>query len=137
MLRTRLWMGAVLVCLVVAMLLLDGHLAPWFPFLFLFVFGLALAACFELLHLLPPARRPPAGLAYAAVALVVAANWPAHVNESAAIWSPNPWSWVVGAYTAVVLAAFLAEMAVFQEPGESVARIATTLFIAGYLGLLP
>ena len=57
MLRTRLLVGAVLAALVVGMLVIDRHLAPWYPFLFVFVFGLALASCFELLHLLPPDRR--------------------------------------------------------------------------------
>ena len=57
MLRERLWVGAVLIVLVVGMLLFDRRLGPWHPFLFVFVVGLALAACFELLHLLPPAQR--------------------------------------------------------------------------------
>src|SRR5207248_385801 len=33
--------------------------------------------------------------------------------------------------------AFLVEMARFREPGESVVRIALTVWIAAYLGLLP
>ena len=32
MLRTRLWMGAVLVALVVGVLVVDQWLPPWFPF---------------------------------------------------------------------------------------------------------
>jgi phosphatidate cytidylyltransferase len=37
----------------------------------------------------------------------------------------------------LTLAAFLVEMAIFHEPGNSVARIALTLWVATYLGLLP
>src|SRR5262249_28455427 len=62
MLRTRLWMGAVLIALAAGVLVLDGWCAPYFPFLFVVVLGLSLLGCFEVLRLLPPERRPP-GLA--------------------------------------------------------------------------
>ena len=75
MLRTRLWMGAVLIVLVVGMLVIDRHLAPWYPFLFVFVLGLALASGFELLHLLPPDRRPFPGLCFALVGVLIVVNW--------------------------------------------------------------
>ena len=42
MLRTRLWMGAILILLTIGVLLVDAHLAPWYPFLFLLVLGLSL-----------------------------------------------------------------------------------------------
>src|SRR5262249_48363522 len=43
----------------------------------------------------------------------------------------------LGAYVAVVLAAFLVEMALFREPGGVVVRIALTVWSVAYLGLLP
>jgi phosphatidate cytidylyltransferase len=135
MLRTRLWMGAVFVALVVAMLLLDQ--APWYPFLLLLVLVLSLAGCAELVLLLPPAHRPPAWLCFAAVIVMVAANWLVHVPGPGRELDPNPWFWIASAFGVVVLAAFLVEMATFREPGTSVARIALTVWVVAYLGLLP
>jgi phosphatidate cytidylyltransferase len=134
MLRTRLWMGAVLVLLAVGVLVIDQHLGPWYPFLFVLVTALALTACYELLQLLDSSIRPPGWLCYVGVTGVIAANWPAHLpggNETLA------WPWVVGTFTAVVLSAYLVEMATFREPGRSVVRIAMTVFAIAYLALLP
>ena len=41
MLRTRLWMGAILILLTVGMLTLDQRFSPWYPFLFVFFAALA------------------------------------------------------------------------------------------------
>jgi phosphatidate cytidylyltransferase len=133
MLRTRLWMGSILVVLAAGMLLIDQHLAPWFPFLFVVILGLSLAACYELVHLIEPARRPQAWLCYAAVAVMIAANWPAHLPEL----ESEPWLWLAGTLGGVIVAVFLVEMAAFREPGGVVGRMALLVFIAGYLGLLP
>ena len=47
MLRTRLWMGAVLIALVAGVLVVDQALAPWFPFLFVVLAGLAAALIYH------------------------------------------------------------------------------------------
>ena len=39
MLKTRLWMGAILIVLAVGALVVDQWLAPWYPFLLLLVLG--------------------------------------------------------------------------------------------------
>jgi phosphatidate cytidylyltransferase len=135
MLRTRLWMGAVLVALVGAMLVADRP--PWFPFLFLLLLVFSLASCRELLHLLAPDPRPPAWLVSAALVLLAVANWLPHVPGPARDLNPRPWFWVQGVFVGVVLAAFVAEMATFREPGGSVVRIALTVWVVSYLGLLP
>lgn len=127
MLRTRLWMGTVLVVLVVAALVADRP--PYYPILFLLVEFLAILSCFELLGLLPAPRRPEPWLCYTSVFLLLASNWFAAPNGSAALTL-----WLVGVAT---MAAFLVEMARFQEPGESLVRIAVAVLIAGYLGVLP
>lgn len=140
MLRTRLWMGAILIALAVAALVLDQRLEPWFPFLFLIVLVLALLACVELLGLLGPGRRPTPWLCYLAVAALVSANWIKPLAGAMPLGrtlDPDPWHWIAGVMAAVLLAAFLVEMAVFQEPGESVVRMALVVWIAAYLGLLP
>src|SRR5216684_2189636 len=131
MLSTRLWMGTILAVLTAGVLVLDQSFAPWFPFLFAFLALTAMLGCHELLNLLPAEQRPLAWFCYPAVFALILANWPAH------LWNRDAWPWVLGTFVAVVLSAFLAEMATFREPGESVTRIALTLWIATYLGLLP
>jgi len=133
MLRTRLWMGAILIALAAGVLTLDGWLAPYYPFLLVVVLGLALAACYELLSLLDESRRPSGRLCFAAVAALVLTNW----LVRAFLPEAHPWTWIGGVFAAVVLAVFLEEMAVFQEPGHSVNRMALAVWIAAYLGLLP
>ncbi len=137
MLRTRLWMGAILIGLAAGVLVGDQHLLPWSPFLLLLVLGLALLACVELLHLLGN-RRPAAWLCYAAVGALIGVNWLPHlVPLPAPRLEAEPWPWIGGTFAAIVLAAFLVEMAAFREPGEAIVRVALTVWIAAYLGLLP
>jgi phosphatidate cytidylyltransferase len=132
MLRTRLWMGAVLIALASGVLIADEYLPPGYPFLFLFILALALAACYELLQLIGPAMHVPAWLCYACVTIVLVANWPAHVFGLS-----SAWTWVAGTFAAAVLSSFLVEMAMFREPGGSLLRIALVVFVTAYLGLLP
>lgn len=136
MLRTRLWMGAVLIALALGVLLLDRHFEPYYPFLLVLVLLLGLAACYELLHLLGPARGLPGWLCYAGVSLVIVSNWGAVLSHSAEAGPAQPWPWVAATFAFVVLAAFLVEMSRFVEPGDSVVRIALVVWIVAYLGLL-
>jgi len=132
MLRTRLWMGAILIALAVGVLVVDQRLAPWYPFLLLLILGLGLAACHELLQLLGPARNLPGGLCYLAVGTLAATNWLPHLLGAASAWPA-----LAALFAGVVIAAFLVEMARFQEPGESVVRIALAVWIVAYIGWLP
>jgi phosphatidate cytidylyltransferase len=128
-------MGAVLIALVAGVLFVDQWLAPWFPFLFLLIAGLALAATMELLHLLKPSARPPGWLCLAGIGGLVVANWLPHLP-----WWPFDRSvsaLLVGVLAALVIAVFLAEMAAFKESGQSVARVSAAVWLFAYLGLLP
>ncbi len=136
MLRTRLWMGAVLVSLSVAVLLLDRYFEPWYPFLFVLTAFLTLVASYEFMHLLGDERRPPGWLAYGGVAALLVANWLPHLPNVPASLA-EPWRLIAGTFAAIVLSAFIREMAVFKEPGQAVVRIALVLFLTAYLGLLP
>jgi len=136
MLRTRLWVGTLLILLAGGGLIVDQWFAPFYPLLFVLVLGLALAAGVELVHLPSAARRPCPWLCYGGLAALVASNWLAHVPPTAGL-GLGPWPWVVGAFTALVLAAFLVEMATFQQPGTSLLRIALAVWLVAYLGLLP
>ena len=132
MLKTRLWMGAVLIALTIGMLVGDQHLAPWFPFLFLFQFVLTLAACHELVNLLGPQRSPQKMVCYVGVVFFVLANWLVHYPAS-----HPPFTLLIGILAGFLLIVFLYEMAIFTEPGRSVERMAITWWMLGYLGLLP
>jgi phosphatidate cytidylyltransferase len=157
MLRTRLWMGAVLILLVLGVLLLDSQLAPYYPVLFLLILVLTLLGCYELLALLGP-RRPWPSLCYLAVTALISVNWLPHVCPWARTISPDPLRWVFGTYVAVVLIAFLAAMASFEPSGgsnppgaegpgglhptlasrtDTLSQVSLTLFTVTYLGVLP
>jgi phosphatidate cytidylyltransferase len=98
------------------------------------VLVLGLLGTLELHRLLATFARPPLALCLAGVGAVLLANWPANAGP----WAhPGVWRDVLGAFAAVVLAAFLAEMATFREPGGSVLRIALTAWVVAYLGVLP
>lgn len=144
MLHTRLWMGIVLILLAAGLLVLDQPTAPFFPFLLLLVGSLAVLATLELTHLLAGESQPRPWFCLAGVLLVLLANWPAHVWPAlSSDWSPpgaprsDSWHWILGTFTAFVLAAFLVEMAYFRQPGGIVVRIALSVWIVAYLGLLP
>ena len=129
---TRLGMGAILIAVVVGMLVLDQRLAPWYPFLFVFQLGLTLAACWEMIALLGPNRRPQVLPCFAGVTLMVVANWTMHGGTRA-----EAWVGLLGCFTALYLAVFVWEMAWFVGPDRSMERMALTWFILGYLGLVP
>jgi phosphatidate cytidylyltransferase len=146
MLRTRLWMGAILVALSLGVLAVDQHLVLTVdqhhltiaPFLLVMTLALSLVGVYELLNLLDDEKRPPAWLAYGGVAAVLIANWLPHVFPMLpAPLTSSPWGWVAGTFAAVVLSAFLREMSVFREPGHATVRIAFVTFFVAYLGLLP
>jgi phosphatidate cytidylyltransferase len=102
------------------------------------VLVLSLLGASELVQLLERGGRPLMGLCLSAVGSLVLVNWIPHLTP-AGMWArdPDPWHWILGTFTAIVLVSFLVEMAVFQEPGESVARLSRTVWIVAYLGLLP
>lgn len=133
MLRTRLIVGTTLAALAAGTLLLDRHLAPWFPFLFAVVFGLSVFGTIELLQLLPPARRPRPAVCLAGVVALILLNWLPVAGANV----PGGLALVANGFAAFVLVAFLAEMAAFTGPGGAVERIALAVWLVAYLGLLP
>jgi phosphatidate cytidylyltransferase len=145
MLRTRLWMGAILIALAVGVLVIDQWLGPWYPFLLVLLLLLSLAACVELVQLLRAANGPavagkeswcpPVWLCAPAVAVLILSNWPAHVAGTVTA-EGGPWYWIGNAFGGGVLVIFLVEMARFREPGMSVLRMAVALWVVTYLGLL-
>lgn len=141
MLSTRLWMGTLLAALAVGILFLDNHLAPAFPCLWVFQSFFTLVGCVELILLLGPSRRPQVFVSIVGVIALTAANWVGnreviHLLRVDFLLS-TPWSMVLGCFTALVLLAFVWEMALFREEGRCFERIGSTVLIIAYLGLLP
>jgi phosphatidate cytidylyltransferase len=139
MLSTRIWMGSLLIGLVVAVLLLDHNLAPWYPFLFVLFLMLTLTACRELLSLLNVERRPDPWFCYGAALLIILANWPANLKTVLPQLTAelDAWHLLLGAFLVVVQSAFLLGMATFEKPGSAVTRIAMAIWIVAYLCLIP
>jgi phosphatidate cytidylyltransferase len=133
MLGTRLLVGTGLVALAALVLFVDHQLPPWYPFLLVLLLGLAVISCNELLTLIDSTRRPTPWLANLAVVGMVAVNWLPHL-----VYASEPvWTWIFGYFVGIVLLSFLVEMAAFREPGTSLNRLALTVWMAAYLGLLP
>lgn len=132
MLSTRLLVGSILIVLTVGMLVADQYL-PWYPFLFVFVIGLSLAACRELIALLGPNRAPQIPVCYLGVLVLGLANWAVHLLNPQA----NVWPIMVAILTGLALTVFLYEMARFEGSGRCIERMALTLWVVVYIGLLP
>jgi len=134
MLRTRLIVGAVLIALTAGMLAFDQRFAPWYPFLFGVVALLGLMGGVELVMLLSATRQPSVPLSLAGITVVLAANWAGLLFGPTV---PVGFTAVLFAFAALVLVTFLVEMATFEGPGGAVERIALTLLVVAYLGILP
>jgi phosphatidate cytidylyltransferase len=130
-LKARLIVGTLLIGLASGVLFFDP--APWYPFLLTLLLLLALAAAFELRSLLDSHHQPPLWFLYPALLAVLLAGWPTKVG----MWSGNPWEQILATFVAVLLLAFLIEMARFRQPGQALPRLALTLWIIAYLGILP
>jgi phosphatidate cytidylyltransferase len=139
MLRTRLWMGTILVSLGVLILIEGNWLAPWFPFLFVSASLALIFGAREFLLLLDPAIRPHPALCFSGVLAVILANWVAPLREAVSGFPSGLDAWhIVGAvFIAVLIAAFLWEIARFRGPDNITQRIGLTVLVVAYLGLLP
>jgi phosphatidate cytidylyltransferase len=142
MLQTRLWTGTALVVVTAGMLFVDQSLAPWYPFLFVFVVGLSLAVCAELVGLLGERRKPQVAMLYVGTVLLEASIWCVQVPRQYG-WQVNPWAWLLGIFVTLITAVFLCEMVTFQiregpsSESGSIERMARTIWALAYLGLLP
>lgn len=141
MLRTRLIVGTVLATLAAGMLLIDERFAPWFPFLFVTVAALCTLAVLEMLAMLPPELRPNTVVVLPAVLALIAIPWRKALQTTTLhgqfFQESSTALLVLFGFVAIVLIAFLYEMATYRANGNSVQRLALTTWIVAYLGLLP
>ena len=115
-------------------------LAPWFPFLFVLVLTLSWSVASSCFSFCRRQAAPSPGSAMLAVALVlIVANWPAHICRP----RQRRLNRIRGFGSAASLAARRARCIsggngdCSRCPGESITRIALTVWVAAYLGLLP
>lgn len=134
MLRTRLWMGSILIGLAVLLLLEDRWFAPWFPIFAVAYFAAGFLAIRELLSLIPVSQRPNTPLTVGVGLALAAANWLPHVPVSV---KADVWPLLLGVLAAGTMLAFLMEMRRFTKPGDITQRLALTVFTWVYLGILP
>ncbi|HEX3149128.1 MAG TPA: phosphatidate cytidylyltransferase, partial [Gemmataceae bacterium] len=138
MLRTRLWMGSLLIGLAVLLLMEDRWFAPWYPILFACYFAASLAATRELLDLLPESVRPAEALTMAFICVIVAFNWwPAFLATRDVPPGLGVWDLIGACVLIGVGAAFVYEMRRFHGLNRITERIALTAFVLIYLGVLP
>jgi phosphatidate cytidylyltransferase len=138
MLRTRLWMGTLLVGLVVLLLLEDRWLGPWYPALFVCYIGASLLATREMLSLLPHGARPNEPLTLGIVCLTAGLNWwPAFQASRSLPPGLDVWHLIGACIVAGTISTFLREMLRFRGPDQITLRVALTVFVLVYLGLLP
>lgn len=137
MLRDRLWTGSLLAGLMIGSLALDSRLAPWFPLLYAVLALVGVLSCRELLTLIPESRQPSALLCHFGVQAIVLANWARPICEYLSIapaFSAMPA--ILAVYVALFLIAILVELRRYDGVGEAGGRIAWTLFVLAYLGVL-
>jgi phosphatidate cytidylyltransferase len=143
MLKTRMWMGSLLILLVICVLLFDP--APY-PFLLLLAIFLAAAGSLELYHIIGAVHGLSLWLCGGSVLAVLLANWPSHLWPW--LFGSDPWRLLLTVFSGVVFLGFLLEMAAFRPmpqiadsadagSGGVVIRLSLLVWMTAYLGLLP
>jgi phosphatidate cytidylyltransferase len=150
MLATRLATGLTLVAVLLAILILDERLAPWFPLWFFTALVVMVLCSMELVALLGATSARPSGntVVGGTVALVLA-NWAPHVVRQMGIdhvrpvpASYNPaapievMAWPLWTFVAILMATFLSQSFQFRRPGQTMATISGTILAVAYVGLL-
>jgi phosphatidate cytidylyltransferase len=129
--RNRLFLGAAMVAAVLAVLLVDPWLAPWYPCLLLSLVPLAMLCGAELHSLSQGLPRPPRWAMALTPGIVLASAW-----FGPLLGQVDPWRGTVSTFVAVVLLAFVVEMACYRGEGGALVRLCLLLFAAAYIGLL-
>ncbi|MCE9533744.1 MAG: phosphatidate cytidylyltransferase [Planctomycetes bacterium] len=137
MLRTRLWMGTLLIALVGLILFEERWFAPWFPCLFLATSVACLLGVRELVGMLDSASRPSLRVCLAGVLAILFANWHEPLRAAGLLFPIDGWHLIGHLFVLSGLAAFAVEMATFRGPDRIVERISQTLLVVFYLGVLP
>lgn len=137
MIGTRILVGSLLALAAVGVLIGDGYLAPWFPCLFVCFMAAGVLAARELVRIFPEPYRPSRILVTTGVLVCLAGNWYPTIRRELGYDSGSVWPFLVFAFVATLIAAFLLEMYRYRQPGGVVPRLGATVLGVAYLGLLP
>ena len=150
MLATRLATGLTLVAVLLAILILDERMAPWFPLWFVGSLAVLVLCSAEMVALLGATTARPSGSTVigGTVALVLA-NWAPHLaaqlgidgqGQVPASYDPSAtidvMAWPLWTFVAILMATFLSQGFQYRRPGRAMATIAGTILAVGYVGLL-
>ena len=138
MLKTRLWMGSLLIGLGLLILCEERWSAPWYPLLIAATCVSAILGAGEFCSLLDPGLRPNTRLCQSGIVFILLANLA--TPAASTLFIPAQWSgwptilltWATGAG-----ALFALEFWQFTGPRQCVPRLALALFVLFYLGILP
>ena len=150
MLATRLATGLTLVAVLLAILILDERLAPWFPLWFVAALVVMVLCSLELVGLLSAtSSRPSANTVLGGTIALVLANWAPHVVRQLGVDPARPippsydptasidvMAWPLWTFVAILMATFLSQSFQFRRPGQTMATIAGTILAVAYVGLL-
>ncbi len=137
MLRTRIWVGTLLAAAAAGVLFGDAFFAPRYPILLAAILFLGWFGTQEFWRMLPATDRPAAPVVAWGVPLILAANWAAVVLQPLGVSLASAWPSVVGMFVAAVLIAFLYEVGTYSADGHASRRVAFSVLLFAYLGLLP
>lgn len=147
MLKKRLIAGSLMAAGIGAILVGDAYLKdyyvlpfPFYPFLFCFTLAAGYLATRELVSIIPEPNRPLRWVCAVGVLLMLGSHFVlAALHPSG--WSKelDPQAWKLPAYVSggFILFAFLVEMWRYRATGHSVTKVAHSLFVFAYLGVLP
>ena len=150
MLVTRLVLGLSMVAVLLAILILDERLAPWYPAWLLTALVINAASAREVVGLLnQTSAQPSASTVLGGTLALVVANWAPHVlgylargpavgfeRHHDALASVHALAWPLWTYAAVIMIAFITQSARFSQPGRTMATIAGTILAVSYIGVL-
>lgn len=149
MLGTRLVFGVFMVAGFLVALLADEWFAPWYPFWFLVTAFGVVAGARELVGLLDAtSARPSGNSVVGGVCAILAANWIPHIfadpsaesGRMAFLYDParplDTLAWPFLTFVAVLMVSFVVQSLQFEKPGRTMAKIAGTVLVVAYVGVL-
>jgi phosphatidate cytidylyltransferase len=149
MLGTRLFYGLFMVAGFLFALFADEWFAPWYPFWFLLTAFAVVAGARELIGLLDAtSARPSGNSVIGGVCAILAANWIPHLfaerrmedGQAAFLHDParplDDLAWPFLTFVVVLMVSFVVQSLQFERPGRTMAKIAGTILVVAYVGVL-
>jgi phosphatidate cytidylyltransferase len=148
MLKKRLIAGSLMAAGIGAILIGDAYLKdyvlhfPFYPSLFCFTLAAGYLATRELVSLIPEPNRPLRWVCAVGVLLMIGSHFVQaalhpHLRDRTPEWDPQGWKLPAYVSGGFILFAFLVEMWRYRATGHSVTKVAHSLFVFAYLGVLP